>query len=234
MTHHCNHETDHDQYLCVSKVPIFNHLSTNEMEKIVRLASNKVFQKGEILFRDGDPLEYLYIVHTGQVKMYQLFESGKEQLLRVLNPGEFMGELALFTEKYIDSYAEAMKPTNICAIHRKDIQQLMQAYPSIAMKIVEKLSSRLEETEELVSQLSVKDVETRTASYLVKLAEKENSLQIKLPISKKDLASFLGTTQETISRRLSTFQANDWIEQKGHRNITIRNLEALTEIANDT
>lgn len=227
----CNHGMDSNaRQLCISKVPIFNHLETEEMVKILDKSTQMNFEKGEMIYRDGDPLEYLYIVHTGRVKIYQLFESGKEQLLRILEPGEFMGELALFTEKVLDSYAEALERTEICAIHRRDIQALMKTHSTIPLKILKEFSTRLEKTEYLVGQLSARDVEARIASYLVNLSRKRNTSNIVLPISKKDLASHLGTSQETISRRLSHFQTSGWIEQTGHRNIMVLNIEALEKI----
>lgn len=228
-----HHDSANMKSMCISKVPIFNHLEPHEMLEILKKSKQRIFKKGEIIYREADPLEYLYIVHKGRVKIYKLFESGKEQLLRILEPGEFMGELALFTEKVMDSYAEAIEKSEICAIHRNDIQNIMKTHPTIPLKILSEFSERLDETEYLVGQLSAKDVETRTASYLVKLAEDNNSLNILLPMSKKDLASYLGTTQETISRRLSYFQTNGWIEQVGHRKINILNLEALTIAAED-
>ncbi|PAV28744.1 Crp/Fnr family transcriptional regulator [Virgibacillus profundi] len=234
MTDSCSHgQVVDSKQLCVSKVPFFNHLDTEEMVKIANMSRHKDFKKGEIIFHDGDPLEYLYIVHQGRVKNYQLFESGKEQLLRILEPGEFTGELALFTEKLLDSYAEALVKTNICMIHREDMQNLMQTHPTIAVKILEEFTNRLDQTEKLVGQLSSKDVETRIASYLMELVENNNSVEIVLPMSKKDLASYLGTTQETVSRRLSSFQTNGWIEQKGHRNIKIMDKDALSAIADE-
>jgi len=216
--------------LCVAKVPFFNHLNHDEMLKIVDRSSHRHFKKGETIFGDGDPLDYLYIVHQGRVKIYQLFESGKEQLLRIVEPGEFIGELALFTEKMLDSYAEALEQTEICLIHRNDMQSLMHEYPTIAIKILEQFSNRLDQTEKLVGELSAKDVEARIAGYLLELASEANVNEIVLPISKKDLASYLGTTQETISRRLSNFQMNGWIEQKGHRNIKIIDKQALESV----
>src|SRR5699024_4041375 len=162
------------------------------MVKIVDLSMHKNFKKGETIYREGDPLEYLYIVHQGRVKIYQLFASGKEQLLRILEPGEFMGELALFTDKELDSYAEATEKTEICMVHRRDMQQLMLEYPSIAINILEQFSNRIDETEKLVGELSSKDVETRIAGYLLKLAKESGTRKIVLPMSKKDLASYLG------------------------------------------
>lgn len=216
--------------LCVAKVPFFNHLTDSEMFKVAERATHKNYHKDELILHDGESLDYLYIVHQGRVKIYQIFESGKEQLLRILEPGEFMGEMALFTKKEMDSYAEAMEKTEVCVIHRNEMQQLMKEHPTIAIKILEQFSSRLDETEKLVGELSGKDVEMRIASYLVELAEKTNSTQIVLPMSKKELASYLGTTRETVSRRLSTFQTNGWIDQDGHRNLELKNLEALKKI----
>ncbi|MEC5424920.1 Crp/Fnr family transcriptional regulator [Virgibacillus sp. C22-A2] len=232
MSQSCSHNQSVDsKQLCVSKVPFFNHLETNEMVQIVKMSRHINFKKGEVIHHEGDTLDYLYIVHQGRVKIYQLFENGKEQLLRILETGEFMGELALFTEKVVDSYAEAIENTEICAIHRSDMQLLMKDYPTIAVKVLEQISNRLDQTEKLVGQLSAKDVETRTAAYLIDLAAKKDSMEIVLPMSKKDLASYLGTTQETISRRLSNFQTNGWIEQKGHRSIKILDKESLTTIS---
>lgn len=228
----CGH-VDEMKKMCISKVPIFNHLNKEEMQEILAKSHQMIFSKGEFIYHAGDLLEYLYIVHIGRVKIYQLFESGKEQLLRILETGEFMGELALFSEKVLDSYAEALEETEICAIHRHDLQAVMSEHPAISLKILNEFSGRLEETEHLVGQLSANDVETRTASYLVKLAESRDTLDINLPMSKRDLASHLGTTQETISRRLSKFQTDGLIEQQGHRTIKILNLDKLSIAAED-
>lgn len=213
--------------LCVAKVPFFNHLNDSEMVTVAEKSTHKNFRKSDIIIHGGDPLDYLYIVHHGRVKIYQIFENGKEQLLRILEPGEFLGEMALFTRKEMDSYAEAMENTEICAIHRRDMQELMTMHPTIAIKILEQFSKRLDETEKLVGELSAKDVEMRLATYLRRLVKKSDSKDIVLPMSKRELASYLGTTQETISRRLATFQTNGWIEQEGHRNLRITNFEAL-------
>ncbi len=234
MNHSCSHQMDDQvKQLCISKVPIFNHLEHEEMLEILKKSRQMTFEKGEFIYREGDLLEYLYIVHVGRVKIYQLFESGKEQLLRILETGEFMGELALFNDKVLDSYAEAIEKTEICAIHKRDLREIMKNHPTIPLKILSEFSSRLEETEYLVGQLSAKDVETRTASYLVKLAETQKTKQVTLPMSKGDLASYLGTTQETISRRLSNFQTKGWINQKGHRKIKINDLDALKVAAKE-
>jgi len=113
------------------------------------------------------------------------------------------------------------------------MQKLMLAHPTIAINILEQFSNRIDETEKLIGELSSKDVETRIAGYLLKLVRGKKSQSIVLPMSKKDLASYLGTTQETISRRLSNVQVNHVIVQKCHRNIEVIDEEALAAIASE-
>ena len=86
------------QKSCISIVPIFNHLERAEMAEIVKTTQSVTFKRGETLYNAGDQSSSLYIIHKGRVKIFRLSESGKEQILRILEPGDFTGELALFTD----------------------------------------------------------------------------------------------------------------------------------------
>lgn len=224
--------------LCISKVPIFNHLPLNDMLEIAQTSNSKTYEKGEIIFEAGNSSDYLYIVHRGQVKIYRLTASGKEQLIRIMEPGDFMGELSLFTDETLTSFAEAMKKTEICAIHKSDLRKLILAKPEIALKILEAFSVRMNETERTIERFSTQDAEKRLASYIIELVDDDTGdstglgvYEITLPMSKRDLASYIGMTQETLSRRLSAFQENGWITQTGQRGITILDYTALYDIA---
>lgn len=240
MEHCCHHHDENNQdmkSLCISIVPIFNHLQYDEMLEIVKTSKTKTFKKGEMVFRAGEPSEHLYILHKGQVKIYRLSESGKEQLIRIMEPGDFMGELALFTNESLTSYAEAMKDTEICAIHKTEMKEMLLSNPSISLKIIEEFSRRLNESEKNIESLSSQDSEKRLASYLLELSAgneeggtNHDPIQITLPMSKKDLASYMGMTRETLSRRLSSFQDQGLISMSGQRKITILNVDALNEI----
>ncbi|MDP5275318.1 Crp/Fnr family transcriptional regulator [Chengkuizengella axinellae] len=223
--HHGNHNGEFE--LCVSKVPIFNHLNQEEMKEIASLIQSKTFKKGEVIFSANSSINELFIIHTGRVKIYRLSESGREQILRVLEAKEFMGELTLFNESLTQNYAEATEKTEICVIQKLDLQKLIEKKPSIALRILEEFSRRLTNADQLIQQLGSADVETRLASVIIDLSNKQISRTVTLPMSKRDLASLIGTTQETISRKLSTFQEHGWIKQTGQRVITILNMEQL-------
>lgn len=211
--------------LCIEKVPFFQNLQQSEKIAIVHKSHHTVYKKGEIILAENDPLNSLYIVHHGAVKIYKLYASGKEQLLRTLESGDFLGELAIFTEKTVDSYAEAIEDTEICKINRQDMHTLMLQHPQISISILEQMSKRLDATENLAGQLSTHDVESRIATYLLEKANEQHIVH--LTISKRDVASYLGTTQETLSRRLKQLEDQKIITQTGQRTIHIIDMDAL-------
>jgi len=219
--------------ICVSLVPIFQSLEHSEMLEIVKLSNSRKYQKGEFIFQSGDPEDYLYIVHKGKVKVSRLTDTGNEQLIRILASGDFMGEFSLFSESEHDSYAEALKETEMCVIRRSDFQGILLKYPSISLKVLQELGTRLKRAEKLVSQIVTQSVEIRVASYLVQLSKQEEMTNLVLPMSKKQLASFLGTSQETLSRKLSVMQKKEWIKLNGQRNIQIVDLATLQQIAGE-
>lgn len=179
---------------CIMLVPIFNHLEREQMEEIVKSTRSTSYKKGEIIYREGETDDSLYIVSKGKIKIYRLSDSGKEQLVRILNPGDFTGELALFRESTHKAYAEAMSETDVCIMKRNDLQQFLLKYPTISLKILSEFSNRLETSEKQTTRFATEKVETRLALFIAECLNKDGPMEIELPMSKKDLASYLGTT----------------------------------------
>lgn len=219
---------------CITKVPIFNHLSTDEMRVIARVATSKTYDAGEMIFFSGDGARILYILHKGMMKQVRVASSGREQIVRTLHPGEFIGELSLFSNRRPEGYLEALEPSEVCQIRGPDVQSLLQEFPQIATKIMEQLSTRLAGAEETIEQLGVHTVKQRLANFLLQYANKQadpdTPTHFTLPFSKGDLASLLGTSQETLSRRLTEFQEQGILTLRGQREITIHTREALQSI----
>lgn len=212
---------------CIMLVPIFNHLEREQMEEIVKSTRSTSYKKGEIIYREGETDDSLYIVSKGKIKIYRLSDSGKEQLVRILNPGDFTGELALFRESTHKAYAEAMSETDVCIMKRNDLQQFLLKYPTISLKILSEFSNRLETSEKQTTRFATEKVETRLALFIAECLNKDGPMEIELPMSKKDLASYLGTTPETISRKLSDLENEGYIKQKASRRIKILDLDGL-------
>ncbi len=227
----CNH-CGNNGY-CVDNIPIFQDLSPDEKEEIMNSSSHKRYKKGELIFTPGDSFDDLFAVNSGVVKISKISASGKEQILRILHAGDFMGELALFSRSILNNVAEALENTEICIIQGRKIKELILQKPEMALKFLQKYTERIEESEELIEQIGLRDVEQRIANYLLLEIEKNSmnnstgEYEITLPVSKGDLASLIGTSQETLSRKLSLFQDNGWIRLKGQRIISVIDIDSL-------
>lgn len=230
--HHCNSDgTCMDDESCISLVPIFNHLEPAQMDEIMSLIRSLTFKRGENLYSPGDPANTLYIVSEGKIKIYRLSESGKEQLIRFLRPGDFTGELALFSDSVHEAYAEAIEDTSVCTITRSEFNELLLKYPSISLKVLSEFSHRLEQSEKQTTRFATERVETRIALFLIECMDKDSRSQIvELPMSKKDLASYLGTSPESISRKLTEIEEVGLIEQISNKRIKILDLDGLLNV----
>ena len=151
---------------------------------------------------------------------------GKEQLVRILRPGDFAGE-NLFSSAAQDSYAEVTQASEICTIYQADMQELLRQYPDISLHILAELCRRLDLSEKQTATIATASINARLDDYLVEQAELMNSDTYELPMSRRDLASYLGTTPETVSRRLGEFEEAAWIVQTGQRQIKILDLDVL-------
>jgi len=213
---------------CIEIVPIFSNLTNDEMMEIAMITTDKTYEKGEMVYTVGDLGERLYVIHKGRVKISRIAANGKEQVIRVLGPGEFMGELSLFSPTSMTDNAEVLEKSTMCIIEGKKLKKIISKYPSIAFKVMEELSRRLEQAENLIEDINLNSVETRLAQMLIKMANERN--EVILNMKKGDFASQIGMSQETLSRKLTSFQEQGLIKQSGNKRIVLLDIEALEEI----
>lgn len=225
MRCHC---FDNNGENCIEKVPIFDNLSDDEMVEIAKIAQRKEFAKDEMIYMAGDLGDKLYVVNSGKIKVSRISDTGKEQVIRVLGTGDFMGELALFNRSELRDNAIALSDVVMCVISADEMKESMRKYPDISIKIMEELSNRLEDVETLIENISIHGVERRIADSLIGLSDERGEINLKM--SRKDLASHLGMSQETLSRKLRSFEETGLIKLVGHRKIRILDMEAIGEI----
>lgn len=230
----CCNEPEH---ICASIVPIFKTLQYHELQKVNTLINKKNYQKGSTLFTKGDAAKHLYIVRYGRVKIYEMSEDGRQQIIRLLEPGDFFGELALFMEKqhYILN-AETLEDTGICLLSRDDFKALMHQNPDISLGVMQALTERLASAESFISTLTLKTIEQRLISWLLAMADKEGVLtpkgiRLTINLPRHELASLFGTTRETISRKLSKLQADGLLALNGQKQIIILDKDELIALS---
>jgi CRP/FNR family transcriptional regulator, nitrogen oxide reductase regulator len=213
------------------RVPFFAGSSPAELSEINRLFHERGFEPGEPVIYEGDPAERFYVVAAGKVKLLRHANTGREILLDLLNPGEFFGSISpLSSEVYAET---ARAHTSVCtlSIDKDGLRSILSSRPAVALRVLELVTARLQEAQEMVRQLSAYSVEHRIAHTLLKLGDKfgerqQIGLLLQTPLSREDLAEMVGTTPESASRVLSQFQKNGLIES-GRQWIAITDRAAL-------
>lgn len=215
---------------CVALVPIFATLEENELAKLSQKVTSRKIAKGNFLYNMADQNDTLYIVHQGQLKNYQILETGEEQLIRLLGPGEFTGEWSIFQpqQRHTD-IIEALRDTEICQLTRENFKKALLDYPEISLSLLQQMSKRLEVSEKQTATVAYSSITKRITSYLSSLIKnkKDKPIRVELPMTRKALASYLGTTPESITRGFHKLEKQGVIKSISARNIQINDLNAL-------
>lgn len=224
----CSHASS-----CITSVPVFKELKEDELKLLQKVTRSRQFEKGEFIFREGESSGALFVVNEGIIKLSKMSPEGKEQIVRLMFPGDFFGLPSLLRNDKHYVNAETIGKTVICLIEKKDFLQTMETNADLTYRFLLALNDRLYEADESVGFLSLMEVEQRLARALILFQEKMNAGQEKftLPISKKDLASYIGTTPESVSRKLLAFMSKKWIHMDGQRQIQILELECIKQVA---
>lgn len=221
----------------IGRLPFFRHLPPEAIVEINRLFEDRDVAAEQAIYFEGDPADRLYLVAMGKVKLIRHAASGREVLLDILRGGEYFGNLSLLSGQGYSETAIAQTDCCILQISAPNFEKILNRHPDVTMKVLKAVGQRLEESREIIKQLSLYTVEQRIASALVRLAhklgeQKQESLLIQLPFSRQDLAAMTGTTVETVSRVMSRFSGEGLIST-GRKWVSIDDLNGLEAIAKE-
>ncbi len=176
---------------------IFSGLSENELQTLVRLATERGYQSNEFIFWEGDAPDYFYVVASGRVKAVKHSSTGKDFSIAFFGPGEMFGEVAVFENKPYPTSAQAVTGTRVLAIKKDDFLHFLAGRPQVALTIIHVLGSRLRDAANRLKDLAGERVEQRLARILLMLSAK---LGKTLPFTRQEIADMAGTTTETTIR----------------------------------
>jgi len=215
----------------LSNSQLFGGLTETHLKEIKRIAVDKKFNKGEIIFFDGDEGSGFYLVIEGTVNVYKVSPEGKEQILHIVKEGETIGAVPVFSGESFPANARAISKSHLLFFPRGKFINLITNNPSLTMNILALLSMRLREFTIQIENLSLKEIPGRLAAYLLYLLEEQRSEDvIKLNITKLQLANILGTGPESLSRTMGNMRDRGLIEVEGS-NIKLFDRAILEELA---
>jgi CRP/FNR family transcriptional regulator len=215
----------------ISTIPLFNGLPEDQMVAIRKIALEKKFSKGEIIFSEGDEGNGFYVIAEGRVKVFKVSTEGKEHILHIFGPGQPFGEAPVFAGQKFPANAQAIEKTRVLFFLRVSIVNLISANPSLALNMLAVMSKKLRQFAVQIENLSLKEMPARLASYLLRHADEQNQGDVViLKISKGQLASTLGTIPETLSRMFAKLSGKNLISVDGKK-ITLLDRNGLEDLA---
>lgn len=213
------------------KTQLFASLSETELEALASRVSNRRFERGALLFSEGDPCTGLFLVASGKIRIFKLSSGGREQVLAVEEPGSSFAELPVFDGGNYPASASALEDADILFISRKDFHNFCREHPEVALKVLAVVGSRLRRLIGIIEDLSFTTVRQRLITLILRLtqtsgAASRDGVRVELTKTHQDLAADLGTVRELVSRNLSRLQAEGFLLVEG-RKIVVKDLEGL-------
>ena len=215
---------------------IFCELEKLTLDDVSDHKVDNTYKKGQTLFVQGNPPFGMYCISSGNIKVSQVGEDGKESIVRIASAGDVLGHRSIFTDQYYNATATAIDETKVCFIDKKYILKLVKESPSVAANLIAKLGRDLGAAETRISSFYQKNVRERLAELLLLLKEshgikEDNKMRLDIKLTREEMASIIGTASETLIRFMTELKNEGFIEQSG-KVIYIIDEEGLLDFAN--
>jgi CRP/FNR family transcriptional regulator, dissimilatory nitrate respiration regulator len=212
------------------RCPLTADLPAGDHARLRRIAVVRRLSRSHLLFGEGEPCDAMYVVVEGLVKVFKLAPDGRERVLNVFRAGEAFAEAALFGEGAYPACAQTLCPTVLVALPRVPLLALLRGDLELCFRIMASLSVKLKVLAQRLEDAAFQGVAARLAAFLLAEQHAQGRPQLRLPLAKKDLATYLAMSPETLSRLLRSLSASGALAMRG-RNVRLLDLHALQEIA---
>jgi len=198
------------------QTPLFSGLDDDAAASLRSSLSENRLRRGEILFREGDSGDRLYVVMDGKIKLGRSSSDGRENLMAVLGPGQMFGELSLFDPGPRSLTATAVTDVTMLSLGHAALLDWLTGHPDVARNLLGQLASRLRRTNDVVADLVFSDVPGRVAKALLDLASRfgrqaDDGVHVHHDLTQEELAQLVGASRETVNKALADFANRGWL-----------------------
>ena len=201
----------------IRKAPLFSALDDQAALELRQSMVALKLNKGQVLFKEGQEGDRLYVVVHGKIKLGTTSGDGRENLLSILGPGEMFGELSLFDPEPRTSTATAVTDARLVSLAHEAVIGLVTSNPQTSLELLRRLAQRLRKSNEILADLVFADVPGRVAKAIIDLGErfgvqKEDGLHVNHDLTQEELAQLVGASRETVNKALADFAARGWVK----------------------
>ncbi len=231
------HRDDPCSHCGARRYSVCNAIESKDLERLASLATQFTVEPGRSFIDEGDPAEHFFNVTAGTAKLFKLLPDGRRQITGFAGTGHFLG---LAVSSSYSFSAEALEPMRICRFSRPKLKVLLDDFPAMEKRLLEVASNELVAAQEQMLLLGRKTARERLASFLIGRADVPTHClghqagtaeTVLLPMTRNDIADYLGLTIETVSRTLTKLKAEGLIEIPSANTVVIRRHAALEGIA---
>ena len=209
----------------ISETMLFAGLDDDALAKVVEAGRDLEMRRGDVLFREGDDPDELFVVLSGRIAIANKSIDGRESMVALMEEGDLFGEMGLFDGRGRSAEARALETSVVTAVPYGPVRNLYQDDPALLWRVVAMLAGRLRTMDTALADSVFLDVTGRTAKRLLDLAGEED--EFSLPITQEELAGMVGASRERVNKAIASFIRLGWIEQID-RTYRITNREQLT------
>jgi CRP-like cAMP-binding protein len=217
---------------CELKGIFLGHLSETDIESFCARKIEKHFSKGENIIIQGQEISEFTYLKSGLVKLFRKGDGGKEQIIAIAKPFDFVSLLSVFSEKNYNYSVSAIEESTTCILDLAFIRNIIGANGNLALHILEKMSKASDNIIGNILNIRQKQLRGRIAFILIYFSDKiYSNTTFDLPLSRKEIAEYIGMTTENVIRILSEFRQDKIIKING-KTIEIADIDRLNAIAN--
>jgi CRP-like cAMP-binding protein len=220
----------------IRSLPVFRGLGADDQRRLAGMAEVREFQRGDSLWRAGDPAEHLTVIVRGRVKIVRHAEAG-DVILELFGEGEPVGAIAVYNYIPYPASAVCLEPVTLLLVPRRDYFELLDRNPDFARAIIRELTKLVLALTRKVEEMRGQRVETRLAQLFLTLAERmgretAEGTEIPLQLSRQEVADLVGTTVESAIRVLSRW-GRDGVLITGRARFVIPSRDRLRQVAEE-
>lgn len=213
------------------KCGLFKGLAADSLDLLSREAVTKKFARGQMIFMPGDECPGLFVVGAGLVRIYQSAPNGKIHVLHFAEPGRTFAEVAAMGGFRCPAYADAVEDTVCAMIPTLRLTSLLRTNHALCLQLLTGMSLWVRQLVGLLEDIVLRDASGRVAQYLLRSDPTGGQGEFELPVLKKDLASHLNLTSETLSRTLRRLADTGLIQMGDNQRLRILDADALGDVA---
>jgi len=201
----------------VRKAPLFTALDEASTATLRASMTGVKLFRGQVLFKEGDEGDRLFVVVDGKLKLGTTSNDGRETLLSILAPGDMFGELSLFDPGPRTSTATAVVDSKLLALANDQVIGWIKEHPQVSLQLLGRLAQRLRKANDVLSDLVFADVPGRVAKAIIELGErfgtkKDDGLHVNHELTQEELAQLVGASRETVNKALADFASRGWVK----------------------